>query len=114
MMDKKGQGISINVIIIAVLALVVLVVLVVIFTGRITLFEKGVSKEASAKLISLKVQYGDCHPVLAQETVFNNEFALAESDAAKQAAEDTLLAEINRCELSSDKSGCEAAGCKWG
>ncbi len=112
-MDKKGQGISINVIIIAVLALVVLVVLVAIFTGRIALFEKGVSKEASAKLISLKVQYGDCHPTAAQETSFKNEFAQAESDAAKQAAEDTLMAEINRCELSSDKSGCESAGCKW-
>lgn len=112
-MDNKGQGISINVIIIAVLALVVLVVLVAIFTGRIALFEKGVSKEASAKLISLKVQYGDCHPALAQETSFKNEFALAESDTAKQAAEDTLMAEINRCELSSDKSGCESTGCKW-
>ena len=37
-MDKKGQGISITVIIIAAIALVVLVVLIVMFVGRIGIF----------------------------------------------------------------------------
>lgn len=42
-MNKKGQGLSLNVIIIAVLALLVLVVLSVIFIGRLGVFTKGVS-----------------------------------------------------------------------
>jgi len=40
-MNKKGQGISVNVIIIAAIALVVLVVLIAIFTGRFGLFSTG-------------------------------------------------------------------------
>lgn len=44
MMRKKGQGLSINAIIVAVIALVVLVVLVAIFTGRIGVFSSGVTK----------------------------------------------------------------------
>ncbi len=42
-MKKKGQGISLNVIIIAAIALIVLVILILIFTGRIGLFTKEVS-----------------------------------------------------------------------
>lgn len=41
-MNKKGQGISINTIIIAAIALAVLVVLFAIFTGRLGSFSKGV------------------------------------------------------------------------
>ena len=37
-MNKKAQGISLNVIIIAAIGLVVLVLLVAIFTGRINIF----------------------------------------------------------------------------
>jgi hypothetical protein len=42
MMDKKGQGISITVIIIAAIALVVLVILIVMFVGRIGIFGQKV------------------------------------------------------------------------
>jgi len=48
-MDKKGQGISINTIIIAAIALIVLVVLIAIFTGRIGSFGQGVD-EATKKI----------------------------------------------------------------
>ena len=41
-MNKKGQSISINTIIVAAIALAVLVVLFAIFTGRIGGFSKGV------------------------------------------------------------------------
>ena len=44
MVNKKAQGMSINVIIIAAIALAVLVVLFAIFTGRIGLFSQGVQK----------------------------------------------------------------------
>ena len=47
-MDKKAQGMSMNVIIVAVLALVILVVLVLIFTGKIKLFSSS-SSETAAK-----------------------------------------------------------------
>ena len=40
--NKRGQSISINTIIIAAIALAVLVVLFMIFTGRIGIFSKGV------------------------------------------------------------------------
>lgn len=43
-MNKKGQSISINTIIIAAIALAVLVVLFMIFTGRLGLFSKGVGE----------------------------------------------------------------------
>jgi len=41
-MNKKSQGLSINVIIIVAIALIVLVVLVAIFTGRLAMFTGGI------------------------------------------------------------------------
>lgn len=41
---KKAQGLPITTIIIAALALLVLVILVLVFTGRITMFGRGVSE----------------------------------------------------------------------
>ena len=40
---SKGQGLSINTIIIIAIALIVLIVLVVILTGRVKIFGKGIS-----------------------------------------------------------------------
>ena len=48
-MDKKAQGMSVNVIIIVAIALIVLVVLVAIFTGRLGSFTKGVDETANCK-----------------------------------------------------------------
>lgn len=42
-MNKKGQGLPLNTIIIAAIVLIVLVVLWAIFTGRMGVFSKGVS-----------------------------------------------------------------------
>ena len=41
MIDKKAQGMSLKVVIIAVIALIVLVVLILIFTGKSKMFTKG-------------------------------------------------------------------------
>ncbi len=41
--NKKAQGMSIKVVIIAVLALIVMIVLVMIFTGKIKVFSSGAS-----------------------------------------------------------------------
>jgi ABC-type cobalt transport system substrate-binding protein len=42
-MNKKGQGLSINVIIIVAIALIVLIVLIAVFTGRMGAFTGGVA-----------------------------------------------------------------------
>lgn len=42
--SKKSQGISLTTVVIAALALLVLIVLILIFTGRIGIFQEGVSK----------------------------------------------------------------------
>lgn len=112
-MNKKGQGLSLNVIIIAVLALLVLVVLAVIFTGRINLFEKGVSKEADTELIKMKITYGDCRPAAAAEADFKTEFAAAGDEAAKETAKESFAEVISLCKGNRDEVSCEAAGCKW-
>ena len=44
-MKKKGQGLSMNVIIIAAIGLVIMVVLIAIFTGRIGGFGQKLAKE---------------------------------------------------------------------
>ena len=41
LLSKRGQGISINMIIVAAIALVVLIVLIVIFTGKTQQFNRG-------------------------------------------------------------------------
>ena len=46
-MDKKSQGLSVNVIIIVAIALIVLVVLVAVFTGRMGSFVGGVDETTS-------------------------------------------------------------------
>ena len=48
-MDKRAQGLSINVIIIVAIALIVLVVLIAVFTGRMGSFVKGVDTTATCE-----------------------------------------------------------------
>jgi hypothetical protein len=43
-MAKKAQGISLTTVVIAAVALIVLVVLILIFSGRLSLFQKGVAE----------------------------------------------------------------------
>ena len=113
MFDKKGQGLSLNVIIIAALALIILVVLVMVFTGRIGIFEKGVSQESKAELIQMKISYGDCHPTSSDEAAFSSEFEQAESLEAKDEAKATFRDVIDDCRSFNEKSDCEANNCRW-
>ena len=114
MKNKKGEALTLNVIVIAALALIVLVVLIMVFTGRIGIFQQGVEKEGQAELVKMKVQYGQCRPSTTMESSFVSEFAKAESDEAKESAKATLSEEISRCKvLGSDKVNCEGASCKW-
>ncbi len=60
---KKAQSISINTIIIAAIALAVLVVLFLIFTGRLSIFSKGlegtVTCENACKSVGKSYRIGD-------------------------------------------------------
>ena len=55
--NRKSQGLSVNVIIIAALALIVLVVLTVIFTGRIKIFSQTL-EDCESKQGNCKVSCG--------------------------------------------------------
>lgn len=114
MMNKRGQGISLNVIIIAALALIVLVVLVAIFTGRIGIFNRETDKAGQAELVSMRIQYGDCKPTSTNENGFISQFSSADSPAAKDTAKEQFSREIDRCRrASAEQAGCETAGCRW-
>ncbi len=113
MIDKKGDTLTMNVIIVAALALIVLVVLIMIFTGRIGIFQTGLEKEGQAELIKMKITYGSCKPSASLETSFSSEYAKAGEDG-KANVESVFKEEISRCkDFSSDKATCESAGCRW-
>lgn len=52
-LSKKSQGLSVTTVIIAALALIVLIILILIFSGRISIFNKGVMEcaEGSTKSV---------------------------------------------------------------
>ncbi len=58
--SKKGQGISLNAIIVATLALLVLVVLAMIFTGRIGVFTKEAKSCNTLGSASCVTDASDC------------------------------------------------------
>ncbi|HIJ11678.1 TPA: hypothetical protein HA278_06480 [Candidatus Woesearchaeota archaeon] len=115
MIHKKGQGLSLTTIIVAALALIVLVVLVLIFTGRIALFEQGVSDSGNSELVQMQVGYGQCEPTTSAGSTFKTSFGSAETDAEKDEARAVLRDEISRCKTwNSEKEGCQENGCVWG
>lgn len=113
MVNKKGQGLSLNVIIVAALALIVLVVLIMVFTGRIGIFTKGVEEGGNAELASLRVTYGDCHPGATDELTFRTEFGAAESVEAEVIAKSNFQRRISECKANRDTESCDAQGCSW-
>jgi len=115
-MDKKGQGISINVIIVAVIALVVLVVLLAIFMGKITIFDIGVSKAASTLLATKQITYGiGCGPAKSEETAFTKAWDAAnkeDNEEAKAFAEVSFEEKIDQCTAVDSKETCTGT-CQW-
>jgi len=113
-LNKKGQGLSLNVIIVAALALIVLVVLVAVFTGRIGVTTQGIDKAAQAELVKMKISYGQCKPTVTAESNFGTTYSKAENDDLKEEAKARFRDEVDRCdERSNDKDLCEGAGCEW-
>lgn len=119
--SRKGQGLSLNAIIIAVLALVVLVVLIVVFTGKIGDFQVQLGGQAKTELRGIKAFYGDCHPVSGDEGTFLAEYDRAVRDQslsqqakeqAKAAASDTLKGKATYCGDFVEQAECPL-DCSW-
>lgn len=117
-MNRKGQSLSLNVIIIAILALIVLVVLVAIFTGQIGQFQLGVSKTGEPELVQMRIQYGPCQPTTGNENAFLREFNQAGGDEAtkagqQDAARSDFQQKIAACTHFTEQSSCTSNGCLW-
>ncbi|MBT4935371.1 hypothetical protein HOL21_04410 [Candidatus Woesearchaeota archaeon] len=112
MFSKKGQGLSLNVIIVAAIALIVLVVLVVIFTAKSADFERGVSKEGQTEIAKIRISYGDCQPTGLSEQNFLRAYGSAETPEEQQEAITDLETRVADCKAN-DQTSCLIAGCKW-
>ena len=112
MLSKKGQGLSLNAIIIAALALIVLVVLVAVFTGQIGKTKVGIEKAGQAKLVTMKLSYGDCHPKSTVAESFVTVYNSADNDADKDTAEDNFRKAIDECKEQTTKDTCPTS-CQW-
>jgi hypothetical protein len=114
MMSKKGQGLSLNVIIVAALALIVLVVLVVVFTGRIGIFDRDLGKAADTELVKLSIKYGDCEPSSAEEQRFKDSHSQADSSIGQAEARDLFNVVIRDCKTLNTIESCGSSGqCIW-
>jgi len=114
--NKKGQGLSLNVIIIAALALIVLVVLAVIFTSRAAETEgqlESVSGPTMLKLSTLKISYGECHPNTAREAQFLKDYEAAADADAEGGYVEGLKEDIANCKVL-EEDNCKATDyCAW-
>ncbi len=119
MFHKKGQGLSVNAIIVALLALIVLVVLVVMFVTRTTDVDIKSQKAADTILIPLRITYGSCRPTDLDEISFKKEYVSGDVTAANGdetahvQAKTKFEQRIDVCKAVADKSACEAGACKW-
>ena len=120
-LSKKGQGVSLTVIIVAAIALLVMIVLIMIFTGRIGLFEEKLGDEADADLKGIQTFYGQCQPSIGEELAFKAKYAevgtvdsATEKEKIKQEAKAELQDEASRCKsVGVSKDDCDSAGCRW-
>ena len=113
-MNKKAQGMSLNVIIIAALALIVLVVLATIFMGRLGSFDKQVGTEAETRYKALSVTFSQCHPSFSAEQQFYSLWGEGSSEEAAEAL-DYIEDQIDTCKEGRDsEANCESfTGCSW-
>ncbi len=120
-MKKRAQGLSLTTIIVAAVGLIVLVILVAIFTGRMALFGLGVSKAARTELVTMKLDYEQCHPSRGMENIFLTTLNKAE-EAEKGIVINAFERAISSCASQRNKDGCEThitaeyegITCSWG
>jgi len=115
--NKKGQGLSLTVIIVAAIALIVLVVLVAIFLGRISGTDTQIDAAANAELAKHKISYGNCHPSDVAEEAFSLEYSAAEDandGSARESATNDFKLVISTCKANADQDSCIGTpGCEW-
>jgi hypothetical protein len=119
--NRRGQGLSLNVIIVAALALIVLVVLIAVFTGRLGLFQKQLGGEAKAELDGMRAFYGPCKPSAGAEAVFGVTYEAAaklesiqEQASGKAEAKSEFDSILSSCKSFSDRDSCEGeSDCSW-
>ena len=113
-LSKKGQGPSLNVIIIAALALIVLVVLAAIFIQQTGIFTDKLRKQANTELVSLQGTYGECHPSRTKELSFITTLAKTQTPEDQDVARDELRGVIRDCSFLDSSAACEAdSSCDW-
>jgi len=112
-LQKRGQGISINIIIIAAIALLVLVVLVAIFSGRMGLFgreldltTRGTCVAQGGQVVARDVCPDNCRTVYGS---FND--VGAGSICCKPAE---VCIGASTCSGYLSEATCRTAGCSWG
>jgi len=105
-MNKRGQGLPLNTIIIAIIVLVVLVVLIAIFVGRIGKFDQDINKEGELELIKLKASYGTCKPSVGAETSFQTAYNAENTNKGQLTSEYAKL--ISLCK-NRNAANCENA-----
>ena len=93
---KKGQGLSLNVIIVAAIALIVMVLLIGITTGRLGVFDETLDSESNTELATLRLTYGTCQPSSVAETTLQASLATS-SDSEGQEIINNFKSDISRC-----------------
>lgn len=101
-MKRRGQGLSITTIIVAAIALVVLVILIAIFTGRIAIFQKGVSQTGACSGTIECNQFTDANSCEGVGCSWNPDSAPSCSGSANKF-----------CVSYTTQSACEGVGCTW-
>jgi len=80
-MNKRGQGLPLNTIIIAIIVLVVLVVLIAIFVQRLGDTQTDLDREGDLEIVRLKSSYGSCRPSASAEISFTENYNSATQEA---------------------------------
>ena len=115
MFSRKGQGLSLNVIIIAALALIVLVVLAAVFIGRITPVGQDVERVGNTELVKMKLKYGTCHPNDLEADNFVSSFGDSGSPEQGETIKTDFVQKISDCkQFNDDQKACgSSGGCSW-
>ena len=120
---KKGQGISLNVIIIAAIALIVLVVLIAIFTGRLNVFNRELGQVSDAEVFRVQAM-SDSRCVPSKEGIsgINDEVKDLSELQAKSTYNQRIQDLVNICASNvlsirsetDNRDVCNAvSGCTW-
>ncbi|MBU1004271.1 MAG: hypothetical protein KJ561_00425 [Nanoarchaeota archaeon] len=124
-MEKKGQGLPLNVIIIAAIVLIVLVVLWAIFTGRMGVFSKGLTDVTKGGTCAeaggvVKTQVdgcaSGCTPVYTQlSDVSTGETCCKPSKGCLPGTYTEVGSSTpKKCEDITSEPTCTSKGCTWG